>query len=341
MTRRISAAVVGASGYAGGELVRLLSAHPQVEIASLHARDREGLPLAATFPHLAPLGLVFSGGDPAPGVEVAFLALPAGHSAELAVRLEAGGTTVVDIGSDLRLRDPSAYPTWYGFEHPAPSALARAVYGLSEWARDALPGATLIANPGCYPTAALLALAPLAAAGLIGGHVVVDAKSGISGAGRGAGDAFLFTELDGGTRAYGLDGHRHLPELVQGLQAAGGAEPSVTFVPHLVPQLRGILATCHVELAEETSSDALTALLCDAYAQAPFVHVLDVSPSSKLTWGTNYAFLHAVRIGPRRAVVLAAIDNMGKGAAGQAIQNMNLALGLPETAGLEGVAVHP
>ncbi len=257
------------------------------------------------------------------------------------MRLAAQGTTVIDVGSDLRLRDPAAYPTWYGFEHPEPEALGRAVYGLTERARERLGGADLIANPGCYPTAALLALAPLAAAGAIGGHVTVDAKSGVSGAGRGVGTDYLYTELDGGTRAYGLGGHRHLPEIVQGLCDAGMTSPSVSFVPHLVPQVRGLLATCHIELAPGFGPPDVTGLLRAAYDGAAFVHVVDTPPSTKMTWGSNHAFLHAAPAGEGRAVVLAAIDNMGKGAAGQAIQNMNVALGLPETAGLGAPAVYP
>jgi N-acetyl-gamma-glutamyl-phosphate reductase len=336
----VSVSVVGATGYAGGELIRYLAQHPSVEIASLHGRDREGQPLANEHPNLAPLNLILKGGEPEPGIDVAFLALPSGHSAELAVRLSEGGTTVIDIGSDLRLRDASAYDTWYRLDHPAPQALQQAVYGLTERVRDRLPGAKLIANPGCYPTAALLALAPLAAAGLIN-RVIVDAKSGVSGAGRGAGSDFLFTELEGGTKAYGLAGHRHQPEIEQGLADAGAAEAQVTFVPHLVPQTRGILATCYVDLAEDASPEALTSIFTAAYEGEPFVHVVDTPPSTKLTWGTNHAFVHIVRLRERQAIAVCVIDNMGKGAAGQAIQNMNVALGLPETAGLTGLAVHP
>ena len=339
MSRTVTASVVGATGYAGAELVRLLAGHPDVEIASLHARGRQGRPLADEFPHLAPLGLSLQDGEPAPGVDVAFLALPAGQSAELAVRLAKAGTTVVDIGADLRLRDPAAYPTWYGFEHPVPDALTDAVYGLPELARDALPGARLIANPGCYPTAALLALAPLARA--LEGDVIIDAKSGVSGAGRGVGQEYLFTELDATTKPYGLDGHRHTPEIAQGLADAGAPEATVTFVPHLVPQARGILATCYASLAEDVTAGALRGLFVDAYGEAPFVHLLDAPPSSKLASGTNHAFLHVARVGPCRAVVVAAIDNLGKGAAGQAIQNMNLALGLDETAGLGALGIYP
>ncbi len=338
----LSVAVVGASGYAGAELVRLLSQHPAVRIAGLFARGRQDALLADEFPHLGPLGLRLTDGQPAPGdVDVAFLALPHGQSAELAVDLARGGTTVVDVGSDLRLRDPAAYPEWYGFEHPAPDALADAVYGLTEVARDRLAGATLIANPGCYPTAALLALGPFARAGILAGDLVVDAKSGVSGAGRSAGVDFLYTELEGGTKAYGLPRHRHTPEITQGLAAAGADEIGLTFVPHLIPQVRGIIATCYLTLSDDLDDDALRGLLDDAYGAEPFVHPVAKPPSSKLAAGSNHAFVHAVRSGPHRAVVIAAIDNLGKGAAGQAIQNMNVARGLVETAGLGAVGVYP
>ena len=339
----IRVAIVGATGYAGAELVRLLSGHPRVELTALYARGREGQALADEFPHLAPLGLRLRDGEPdtGEGLDVAFLTLPAGKSAQLAVRLAAGGTTVIDVGSDLRLRDPVQYQTWYGLEHPAPDALTDAVYGLTEIARPRLPGARLIGNPGCYPTAALLALAPFARGGLLRDEVVVDAKSGVSGAGRGAGAAFLYTELEGGTKAYGVGGHRHHPEIAQGLADCGATEIGLTFVPHLLPQVRGIIATCYLHLADDLDDAALGAVLSDAYADESFVHPVDAPPSSKLPSGSNHAFVFAARTAPRRAVVIAAIDNLGKGAAGQAIQNMNVALGLPETAGLTGLGVYP
>jgi N-acetyl-gamma-glutamyl-phosphate reductase len=341
MTEAAQVAVVGATGYAGAELIRLLAGHPAAQIAALYGRDREGKGLGEELPHLAPLDLTLHDGEPEPGIDVAFLALPAGRSAELATRLADGGTTVVDFGADLRLSDPAAYPRWYGFDHPRPDALAGAVYGIPELVRDRLRGARLIANPGCYPTAALLALSPFASAGLLRGHVTVDAKSGVSGAGRGVGQAYLYTELEGGTKAYGLGGHRHQPEIEQGLARAGAKDIGLTFVPHLVPQVRGIIATCYLELSDDVDDPGLRSVLDGAYAAEPFVHVLDQPPSSKLAWGTNHAFLHAARTGERRAVVVAAIDNLGKGAAGQAVQNMNAALGLPETHGLEAVAVFP
>lgn len=339
MSETLRVAIVGGAGYAGGELIRLLAAHPGVTIASIHARDRGGAPLGSAQPHLGPLGLDLSDGEPE-DVDVAFLALPHGASAAMAVRLLDAGTTVIDIGADFRLRDPQAYATWYGGPHPAPDLLATAVYGLTEWSRDDLRGARLIANPGCYPTASLLALTPFARAGLLAGDVIVDAKSGISGAGRGAGSDYLFTELTESTRAYGLGGHRHQPEIEQGVVAAG-ASVGVTFVPHLVPQSRGLLATCYIELGSDLDDDALTAVLADAYDHEPFVHVSAAPPATKLATGSNHAFVHARRVSPGRAVVLCAIDNLGKGAAGQAIQNMNVAAGLDERAGIGALGVHP
>jgi N-acetyl-gamma-glutamyl-phosphate reductase len=339
MSSMVQVAVVGASGYAGAELIRLLAGHPSVQIASVHAREREGMPVGGELPHLAPLGLSFSDGEPGE-VDVAFLALPHGASAPLAAGLVDRGVTVVDIGADFRLRDPQVYASWYGGTHPAPELLERAVYGLTEWSREQLAGATLIANPGCYPTAALLALLPFVTCGAIEGDVIIDAKSGISGAGRSAGADYLFTELAESTKAYGLGGHRHRPEIEQALAAAGHVAP-VTFVPHLVPQSRGLLATCYVTLREDLDDAALSGILTGAYDAEPFVHVMDAPPATKQTTGSNHAFVHARRVAERRAVTVAAIDNLGKGAAGQAIQNMNVALGLDETAGLAGVGLHP
>jgi N-acetyl-gamma-glutamyl-phosphate reductase len=339
MSAAVRVAIVGASGYAGGELLRLLARHPSVEIASVHARERDGLPVASEHPHLAPLGLAFSDGEPG-DVDVAFLALPHGASAPLAARLLERDVTVVDIGADFRLRDADAYATWYGGVHPAPELLNRAVYGLTEWSRERLAGATLIANPGCYPTASLLALVPFARCGAIAGEVIIDAKSGISGAGRSAGADYLFTELTESTRAYGLGGHRHRPEIEQGL-ADAGATPRVTFVPHLVPQSRGLHATCYLSLGEDLDDAALAQILHDAYDDEPFVHVTDEPPTTKQAAGSNHAFVHVRRVAERRAVVIGVIDNLGKGAAGQAVQNMNVALNLDETAGLAGLGLQP
>ena len=332
-------AVVGGAGYAGGELVRLLVGHPHVTLASVHARERDGVPMASEHPQLAPLALAFSDGEPR-DVDVAFLALPHGASAELAVRLLDRGVKVIDIGADFRLRDAEAYATWYGAPHPAPQLLERAVYGLTEWNRHALRDAALVANPGCYPTASLLAITPFAGAALLAGDVIVDAKSGISGAGRQAGADYLFTELTESTRAYALAGHRHQPEIEQGLAAAGSTCP-VTFVPHLVPQSRGLLATCYLSFSRDLDDDAIAGLLHDAYDAEPFVHVVDAPPATKHATGSNHAFVHGRRVAERRGVVVSVIDNLGKGAAGQAIQNMNVMFGMEEAAGLGGLGLRP
>ncbi len=334
--------MVGATGYAGAELIRLLAGHPHVTLASVHARDRDNVDLGSEFPHLAPLALTLLPGLPdSASVDVAFLALPSGASAAAAASLVADGVTVIDIGADFRLRDEATHRAWYG-DAPRPAQLvAEAVYGLTERARNLLPGARLVANPGCYPTAALLALSPFAAAGLLADEVIVDAKSGVSGAGRTAARTYGFSELDASVSAYGLDGHRHRPEIEQGLADAGAAGAGVTFVPHLVPMARGLLATCYLRLTDDLATEALHGLLCDAYASEPFVHILEAPPATKLATGSNHAYLAVTRTGPARAVVTCAIDNLGKGAAGQAIQNMNVVFGLPETAGLGALGVVP
>jgi N-acetyl-gamma-glutamyl-phosphate reductase len=335
-------AVVGASGYAGAELIRLLARHPRVDLVSVHARERDGVPLLAEFPHLAPLDLRIRADGPRTGeADVVFLALPAGASSGAAARLVDDGALVIDIGPDFRLRDEATHRAWYGETGRSAELAKRAVYGLTELTRDRLPGTQLVANPGCYPTATLLAITPFAAAGLLDGDLVVDAKSGVSGAGRTDSRAYGFSELDGSTAAYGLGGHRHQPEIEQGLAAAGSPGTPVTFVPHLVPMARGLLATCYLHLTDDLDTADLHGVLCDAYEGEQFVHVLESAPATKLAAGSNHAFLHAARTGAGRAVVTCAIDNLGKGAAGQAVQNLNVALGLPETAGLDARGVYP
>ena len=326
----VRVAIVGASGYAGAELVRLLAGHPDVEISALHARGRN-TPLADEFPHLAPLGLRLVDGAPGPGdVDVAFLALPHGASAELAVDLAAGGTTVIDIGSDLRLRDPAAYPAWYGFEHPAPAALAEVVYGLTEFARERLAGARLIANPGCYPTASLLALAPLAERGLIE-DAVIDAKSGVSGAGRGAAEEMQPVKDDGDTKPYKVTGHRHSPEIAEQL---GNGVP-ITFVPHLMPYDQGELVSCYLRTTEQLDAGRLLSLYEERYADEPFIELASEPPGVSGVRETNLCRIHvALDEASGRALAFAAIDNLWKGAASQAIQNLNLMLGLPEGEGI-------
>jgi N-acetyl-gamma-glutamyl-phosphate reductase len=275
-------------------------------------------------------------GEEVSGADVAFVALPAQASSPVVHDLMAAGTRVIDVGSDFRLKDPAAYPRWYQFSHPHPALLAQAVYGLTELARTQLPGAPLIACPGCYPTAAILGLAPAVSAGLIRGPVVVDAKSGVSGAGKKVDAAYLFAELNENCYPYGLSGHRHTPEMEQALNL------QVTFTPHLVPMTRGILATCYAPMARRTSAAEVQDLYQEFYKAAPFVRVTAHVPQTKQTLGSNYCLVHPL-INQRTdtLVVIAALDNLVKGGAGQAVQNFNVAFGLPETLGLDQLPLYP
>lgn len=333
--------VVGASGYAGVELLRLCAAHPDLDVAVAAAGSHAGATVADHTPSLAAAypSLTFDATDPAvlDGLDVVFCALPHGESQKLVPSLVGRVGAIVDLAADFRLRDPALYPTWYGEEHHAPALLDQFVYGLPELFRADLAGATLVAAPGCYPTAAALALAPFARAGLIETTgIVVDAASGVSGAGRGLSDRLHFGAVDEDFTAYGLLDHRHTPEIEQ----AVGAQ--VLFTPHLAPMVRGILATSYARPTGELTTDDALGLLRDAYAGEPFVVVSDRSPSTKATAGSNCAHLTA-RVDQRTGwlVVLAALDNLVKGAAGQAVQCANAVLGLPETTGLPLAGQYP
>jgi N-acetyl-gamma-glutamyl-phosphate reductase len=332
------AAVLGASGYAGGELLRLLDAHPELEIGPLGAAGNAGRLLGDVHPQLATLAdrPLLAAGDPAlADADVVFLALPHGESARVVATLPEG-TLVVDLGADFRLRDAAAWERFYGGPHAGTWA-----YGLPELAgaRAALRGARRIANPGCYATSVALALAPLLGAGVVtADDLVVVAASGTSGAGRAAKPHLLGTEVMGDLSPYKVGGvHQHLPEMRQSLGDAAGADVTLSFTPLLAPMPRGILATCTAPLATGADEDTLRAALHAAYAGEPFVTVLPAGqwPHTAATSGSNSCHLQvAADTDAGRAVVVAAIDNLGKGAAGQALQNMNLALGLPETTGL-------
>jgi N-acetyl-gamma-glutamyl-phosphate reductase len=350
MTSIRNAGVLGASGYAGAELLRLLAGHPDLDVAWAAGDQAAGQPLASRYPGLrAAYGeLAFCAVDEGleKGADVIFCALPHGRSAEIAARALAAAAVVVDLSADFRLRDPGAYPIWYGAEHPFPDQLGAWPYGLPELHRDQLRGASRVAVPGCYPTAALLALAPLVAAGLVATDgIVVDAKSGLSGAGRSLTDPNLFVQANENVGPYKVGSHRHTPEIEQELALAAGAPVTVTFTPHLVPASRGILATCYATLAPSAGDEELAACYAAAYAGEPFVDLLDPAggwPATRAVATTNRAQVAAAadrRTG--RVVAAAAIDNLVKGAAGQAVQCANLALGLPETAGLDLVPPGP
>jgi N-acetyl-gamma-glutamyl-phosphate reductase len=347
---RVRVAIVGATGYVGGELVRLLDRHPHVEIVGLVGRGREQDPIAGIHAHLATTPHTVDS-EP-PEADAAFLALPHGAAAAMVPDLAADGTAIIDLGPDFRLHDPADYPTWYGFEHPSPELLGAAVYGLPEFHRAeiralATAGTAIVGSPGCYPTTTLLALAPLARAGLIG-DLVVDAKSGVSGAGRDLKPEMLFGEVNESVRAYGLGGHRHTAEIEQELLALSptpGANPGaapVDFLPHLIPMTRGILATAHVRPTRRVTQAELDELYSAAYGDEPFVTVVPGPPSTKHVYGSNHARVH-VRLDERsgRIIALGVLDNLVKGAAGQAIQAFNLVHGLPETAGLEQLPLAP
>jgi len=341
--------IINVTGYAGAELARLLYAHPEARLTSVSGRSAAGKPLAEVFPHLAAYDLTLS--EEIGDVDFAFSALPHAASAEALAPLVRAGVPVVDISADFRLRDPEEYARWYGVEHPAPDLLSRAAYGLTELNREAVRTSRLIANPGCYPESALLALAPAVKEGVIGPDVIIDSKSGVSGAGRTLGLAYHFAEANESVSAYGLAGHRHLPEIVQELaamwpeaEAPKPPQPKVTFTPHLVPMTRGILSTCYAPLLPGAvrTGDQARELYREFYKGEAFVRVVDAPPASKQVAGSNVCLVHpTVDARTERLVVVSVIDNLVKGAAGQAIQNMNAMLGLNETAGLETPAVYP
>ncbi len=338
--------IINVTGYAGGELARILARHPEVELTEVTGRSAAGQPLGSVFPHLASLGLTVQ--SELENVDLAFSALPHHTSAEVIPDLLREGLRVIDISGDFRLKDPQAYRQWYGIQHPAPELLGEAVYGLPELHGDEIPPARLISNPGCYPTSAILGLAPLVSK--VGRDLIVDSKSGISGAGRSMKlNVNHFCEVNESVMAYGLDGHRHQPEIAQELDVvlgrALGRTPEqgvdLTFIPHIVPMTRGILSSCYARLTEELSQQSLMDLYREYYSGQPFVRVVDEPPQSKHTWGSNLCLIHPrVRAGGR-VVVISAIDNLVKGAAGQAVHNMNLMLGLKPDMGLEALPIYP
>jgi N-acetyl-gamma-glutamyl-phosphate reductase len=338
-----NAAVVGAAGYAGAELMRFIAGHPDLELVVATSAADSGRRVDDAYPALAGIGLTFSKPDPAAiaaAADVAFLAVP--HTAAMAVaaQLLAAGVTVIDLSADFRLTDVEVYERWYDAKHTAPDLLVEAVYGLPELgAREALAGARLVACPGCYPTATLLAAAPALDAELVvaGSRVIADAKSGVSGAGRTPSATTHYCSADEAVSPYKVAAHRHVPEIAQELARIAGSPVPLTFAPHLVPMDRGLLSTVYLEAAESVTAEALQEAYRDFYDSEPFVRVHDAGrmPSTAEVRGSNRAHLGVVLDEDSGAIIVAcAIDNLGKGAAGQAVQCANIALGLVETAGL-------
>lgn len=343
---KIRAAILGASGYTGADLVRLALTHPHIEITALAANSKAGQSMAAIWPHFTPYALpplIPAEQVDFAAVDVVFGCLP--HAASATLLSTIPDCTIIDLSADFRLKSPTTYTEWYGNPHPAPHLLPGAVYGLTEHARTDLPGAHLIACPGCYPTAVLLALLPLLEASLIApDRITINALSGVSGSGRALKETNLFAEVAEAVHPYGLGAHRHMPEIEQQLSLAAAAAVTISFTPHLVPINRGELVTCIVELAPGQTHQTLRQALADRYTAEPFVHLLPAGtpPATRMVRGSNHTVINAFpdRI-PGRAIVVAAIDNLVKGSSGQAIQNMNAALGLPETTGLEAAPLFP
>lgn len=342
----VKVGIVGATGYTGQELLRLLVRHPEVSLQAVTSRGEAGRPVTSLFPNLRgnlDLAFVEPTAEVLEACDVVFFATPNGTAMTLVLALLEAGVKVVDLSADFRLKDAAVWSRWYKMEHACPQLLEEAVYGLPEISRQAIAGARLVANPGCYPTAVQLGFLPLVRNGLVDpGHLIADCKSGVSGAGRKADIGFLLCETSESMKAYGINGHRHLPEISQGLNSASSRPVNLVFMPHLTPMIRGIQASLYATLLDEDVD--LQALFEDTYSGEPFVDVLEagLSPDTRSVRGTNNLQLAVCR--PQdgnTVVVLAAEDNLVKGAAGQAIQNMNIMFGLAETAGLEIVAALP
>ncbi|NPU94809.1 MAG: N-acetyl-gamma-glutamyl-phosphate reductase [Gammaproteobacteria bacterium] len=346
-TRKLKIGIVGGTGYTGVELLRLLAQHPSVQLTAVTSRSEAGQPVADLYPNLrGHLDIRFSEPDIATltKCDLVFFATPNGVAMKTVPQLLDANVKIVDLAADFRLHDPLVWEQWYGIPHACVNVLQEAVYGLPEVNRDAVAKARIVANPGCYPTAVQLGFIPLLEQGLIDPqHLIADAKSGVSGAGREAKVGSLLCEASESFKAYGVAGHRHLPEIRQGLNQVAGGDVGLTFVPHLTPMIRGIHATLYGRLTVGNAGD-LQALYVERYRNEPFVDVMPAGshPETRSVRGSNVCriAIHRPQNGDT-VVVLSAIDNLVKGAAGQAVQNMNIMCGLPETAGLEQVALMP
>jgi N-acetyl-gamma-glutamyl-phosphate reductase len=342
----IKVGIVGGTGYTGVELLRLLAQHPEVKLEAITSRGEAGQPVSAIYPNLrGRVDIAFSEPDldRLAACDVVFYATPNGIAMKQVPELLARGVKVIDLAADFRLKDPAVWQQWYGMPHACPDLLAEAVYGLPEVNREAIKSARLVANPGCYPTAVQLGFLPLLNAGVIDAeHLIADAASGVSGAGRKAELSSLLCESSESLKAYGVSGHRHLPEIRQGLSGVVSSPVGLTFVPHLAPMIRGIHATLYARLTKPV--DDLQGLFEAAYANEPFVDVMPAGslPETRSVKGANTCRLAVYQPqGGNTVVVLSVIDNLVKGAAGQAVQNMNLMCGFDEQAGLSHIALMP
>jgi len=343
--KKIKAGIINVTGYAGVELARILWQHPDVELVSVTGRSAAGKKLGEVFPHLSCTGLTITA-ELEGHIDVVFSAMTHKASAEAIIPLVEKGVRAVDISADFRLKLAAQYPEWYSFDHPAPDLLDTAVYGLPELHRAEIAGAHIVANPGCYPTSAILALAPLVKRGLVEPDLIVDSKSGVSGAGRTLTLATHFAEQSDNVRAYSLNGHRHLPEITQELAALESTgKLTVTFIPHVLPMTRGILSTCYARVKPGKltgGQEELEQVYNLFYKHEPFTRLVQEPPETKQTWGSNFCLLYPViNLKTGKVVVVSCIDNLVKGAAGQAVQNMNIMFGFPETAGIAALPVYP
>ncbi|MFL2760761.1 MAG: N-acetyl-gamma-glutamyl-phosphate reductase [Dehalococcoidia bacterium] len=339
--------IINVTGYAGAEVARILSRHEEVEITCVTGRSGAGKNLGDIFPHLSNLDMEISP-DLDKSVDFVFSALPHAASAEALKEAVSSGIKGVDISADFRIRDLNTYSEWYDVEHPCPELMESSVYGLPELHRSDIKDCQIAANPGCYPTASILGLAPALEAGIIEPEVIVDAKSGVSGAGRSLSLKIHYSEVNENISAYGLDGHRHMPEISQELDLLSQQHVNLTFLPHLIPMTRGILASCYAPLKDsyiENTSDLkseVKAIYQDFYKDERFTHVVETPPMTKHTLGSNDCIIYpTVDIRAGRLMVVSCIDNLVKGAAGQAIQNMNIMCGMPEDSGLNQLAIYP
>ena len=341
---KIKAGIINVTGYIGAELARLLCQHPQVKLVTVTGRSAAGQKLGDVFPNFVGTNYIIKA-ELDSEIDIAFSAMPHKSSVDVVPSLLKQGIRVVDTSADFRLKNAGEYPKWYEFTHPSPKLLREAVFGLPELHQSEISSASLVANPGCYSTGALLALAPVVREGLIYPDIVVDSKSGVSGAGRTLSLTTHYSEANEDICAYSLEGHRHLPEIEQELKVLNPSfSPSITFVPHLVPMTRGILSTCYAKLADshQLSADSLKQLYQEFYKHAPFVQITTQPPHTKHVWGTNFCLIYPIIDSKTdKLIVISCLDNLVKGGAGQAVQNMNLMFNLNETTGLEALAIYP